>query len=110
LKGNLRVKNSFKLLLLAFKAPPKGYSSHNKVDTILTPIKAFDKGKRIASEPSKRLEGKKCFTCHGYEHIRVDCPIGELLPLEKWKKCKLLRRQLVKSTLKEMIILWLHWM
>ena len=41
----------------------KGFSSTP------TPIKAFDKGKGIANEPPKRLEGKKCFKCHGYGHF-----------------------------------------
>ena len=53
---------------------PKGFSSHNKVDLTPTPIEAFDKDKGIASEPPKRLEGKKCFKCHGYRHFQANCP------------------------------------
>jgi len=34
-------------------------SFHNKVDTTRTPIKAFDKGKGFASQPTKWLEEKK---------------------------------------------------
>ena len=54
------------------QSTPKDLSCHNKVDHTLTPIKAFAKGKGIASEPSKMLEGKKCCKCHGYGHFQVD--------------------------------------
>jgi len=42
------------------QSTPKGYSFPNEVNTIPIPLKAFDKGKGIASEPLKILEGKKC--------------------------------------------------
>ena len=48
---------------------PKSFSFLNKVDTIPTPIKTLDKDKGIASEPSKRLEGKKFFKFHDYGYF-----------------------------------------
>jgi len=53
---------------------PKGYSAPNKAITTSTPLKTLDKGKGIATEPPKRLEGKKCFKCHGYGHFQADYP------------------------------------
>ena len=40
--------------------------------------KAFNKGKRIASEPPKRLE-EKYFKCHGYGHFQANCPNQRIL-------------------------------
>jgi len=48
---------------------PKGFFFYNKVNTIPTPIKVPDKGIGIASEPPKRLEGKRWFKCLGHGHL-----------------------------------------
>ena len=62
---------------------PKGYFTPNKAITNLTPVKTLDKGKGIASEPPKRLEGQKCFKCHGYRHFPVDCPHQKTLTVRE---------------------------
>ena len=55
----LKGRKLFQTTFIHPQSTPRGYSSHNKVDTTPTPIKAFDTGKRIASGPPKWLEGKK---------------------------------------------------
>jgi len=71
------------------QSTPKSFLFYNKGDTTSTPIKAIDKGKRIASEPPKRLEGKKHFKCHGYGHFQADCPNQRASLWERWKRSKL---------------------
>jgi len=56
------------------ESTPKVFSCHNKIDHTPTPINEFDKDRGIFSEPSKRLDGKKCFTCHGYGHFQAYYP------------------------------------
>jgi len=65
---------------------PNGYFYHNKVDTAPAPTKVFNKGKGIDSEPSKRLEGKKCFKCHGYRDFLADYPNWRTLTIREVKK------------------------
>ena len=44
---------------------------------------ALEKGKGIDSEPSKRLEGKKCFECYGDGHYQTDFPNRKTLTIIK---------------------------
>ena len=70
----------------------KGFSFHNKLHTTPTPIKVYDKGKGIANELPRRLEGKKWFKFHVYGHFQVCCPnwrtltIMEVLELQAIKE------------------------
>jgi len=65
-KGQLNARKSFQTTSSNWpQRTPKSFSSHNKIDTTPSLVKALDKGKGIASEPPNRLEGKKCFKCHG---------------------------------------------
>ena len=75
LRNNLSIENSFKALsLLTPRSTTKGFSFHNKLRTTPTPIKVHGKGKGIANERPRRLEGKKWFTFHGYGHFQACCP------------------------------------
>jgi len=62
---------------------PNGYFARNKAIITLTPVKALDKGKGIASEPRKRLEGKKCLKCRGYGHFQADSPSYRTLTIRE---------------------------
>ena len=52
----------------------KSSSTHVKSESPPPQVKALNKGKGIAREPCKRLEGKKCFKCHSFGHFQADCP------------------------------------
>jgi len=67
LRSNFTVGSPFK--------PPltKDLSTHNHIEIPPPQVKALDKRKGIASEPPKRLGGKKYFKFYGFVHFQVDC-------------------------------------
>jgi len=57
-------------------------------------VTAHDKCKGIAGETPKSFEGKKCINAMLMYTSKWIILIEKLLPLEKWKKSKLFRKQL----------------
>lgn len=75
----------------------KGFSSHLLTKTTPTPTKTLHKDQGIASDPLKRLEGKKC-NCYGYRHFQANCPCRKILTIRVIDE--ILRKQLVMRSLK----------
>jgi len=59
-------------------------------------VKTLDKGKGIASEPPKRLEGTRVLHVMVIDTSKWIFQAGELSSLERWKKFKRVRKQLVR--------------
>jgi len=71
-------------------------STHIQVKTPPPQTKALDKGKSIASEPAKRLEGRNVSSVMIMGISSLLAPTERPLPLKRYKKLKLLRKNLVK--------------
>jgi len=57
------------------------------------PIKAFEKGKGITSEPLTKLEGKKCFNCHDYGYFEANCPKWIILSIREVKEIQAIEEE-----------------
>jgi len=48
--------------------------------------KSIDKGKSIVKESLKKLDGKRCFKCQGYNHCQADYPKKRALTIREIKE------------------------
>jgi len=65
-----------------------------------------NKGKGIAHEPPKRLEGKKCSKCHGFGYFQADCPNRKALTIREVEEIQALEDE---SSEEEMSMMCLPW-
>jgi len=83
------------------QSTPKSFPFYIKGETTPTPFKAIDKGKGIASEPPRRLEGKKCFKCHDYGHFQMNYPNRRTLSIREVEEIKALEEETSKEEFEE---------
>jgi len=100
----IKVEKQLKGRKLFHTSVTRGTFTHNDIETPCPKVMAIDKGKGIASEPPKRLEGMKCFKCPNFGNFQDDCA-NRTLSLGKWKKFKLLSMNLVKKRIGMMYLL-----
>jgi len=79
----------------------RSFPSYNKGETTPTPIKTIDKGKGITRESPERLEGKKCFKCHGYGHFQADCPNCRTLSIREVEEIEVLEEETSEEEFEE---------
>jgi len=80
LETQLKGRKSFHTLLTRIP------SNHIEVKTPPPQVKAPNESNGTASEPPKRLEGKKCFKCYGFGNFQTDCPNKKALTIKEVEK------------------------
>ena len=83
--STIKVKKQCKCRKSFHTSLTRGRLTYNDIENQRPQAKPLSKEKGISCEPPNRLEGKKCFQCHGFGHFRVNCPNNQFLKINKNK-------------------------
>ncbi|CAL9113105.1 unnamed protein product, partial [Musa textilis] len=66
-------------------------ASSSKYESVSSNAKGKEKLVEPINETSKKVDGdtRKCFKCHGYGHLQVNCPNRRVMTLQEIEKIDL---------------------
>ena len=66
-------------------------------------VKALDKVKGITSEPSTKLEEKKCLKCHGFRYFQDDFPNAKAFNISEVEEIRVIEEESCEEEEEEVV-------